>query len=571
MRKVFLAALISLAILAAPLTFLPAISNTGPTPTGPVSFTVNGADQDNRSSLAMQPAAAGIGETRGAWIDCVDVYDPACDRGIEGLSGQAVLSPCQSDSQENCVESLNLGMAGQQIKSASLIRETIGGIEIAAAPDFNWIKGGKPSLWQSETPHMGSATTYAVIVKVGQYFSRTKGEFVMNQLRASVIPYREVSGKYVAAQILDKAKDGSRFEYGSGGAGCIWVEDGKCGLQQEFSTGTIASLTLRLPKQTGGWFQGRFKSPELNVEDFSTMNNRVSITAESIQIPTMAAQRQLDNLSSIENLWRQNNGLGNLDGINYSGMDPGDPKIFDYVNHFRKDVDDTIAGTTSVWMLKTTFFNNGTNCYSNKTIQGIISTNALGYDSGAPDFDSGLLTYRVTGLHYQKDGKTPVTGTYDLLLDSAVARCIYGFSKAPISATVTVIGTGDQNIATTIVSEKDGWLKLAAYGFNFSEKKIQVRITQPNSRTLSKFAELSKTLNAKQKAEIRTVLRKSSGNTKLICTGVYLNQKDKSVALSRARAACSYAKNLDKNYSFFSQAKLTKAASYGNKVIISSK
>lgn len=403
MRKVFLAALISLAILAAPLTFLPAISNTGPTLTGPVSFTVNGADQDNRSSLAMQPASAGIGETRGAWIDCVDVYDPACDRSIEGLSGQAVLSACQSDSQENCVESLDLGMVGQQIKSASLIRETIGGIEIAAAPEFNWIKGGKPSLWQSETPHMGSATTYAVIVKVGQYFSRTKGEFVMNQLRASVIPYREVSGKYVAAQILDKAKDGSRFEYGSGGAGCIWVEDGKCGLQQEFSTGTIASLTLRLPKQTGGWFQGRFKSPELNVEDFSNMNNRVSITAESIQIPTMAAQRQLDNLSSIENLWRQNNGLGNLDGINYSGMDPGDPKIFDYVNHFRKDVDDTIAGTTSVWMLKTTFFNNGTNCYSNKTIQGIISTNALGYDSGAPDFDSGLLTYRVTGLHYQKD------------------------------------------------------------------------------------------------------------------------------------------------------------------------
>lgn len=134
-----------------------------------------------------------------------------------------------------------------------------------------------------------------------------------------------------------------------------------------------------------------------------------------------------------------------------------------------------------------------------------------------------------------------------------------------------MIGTGDQNIATTIVSEKDGWLKLAAYGFTFSEKKIQVRITQPNSSTLSKFAELSKTLNAKQKAEIRTVLRKSSGNTKLICTGVYLNQKDKSVALSRARAACSYAKGLDKNYSFFSQAKLTKAASYGNRVMISSK
>jgi threonine synthase len=41
-----------------------------------------------------------------------------------------------------------------------------------------------------------------------------------------------------------------------------------------------------------------------------------------------------------------------------------------------------------------------------------------------------------------------------------------------------VIGEGDRSIATTVVSEKNGWLKLAAYGFTFSKKTIRAKITK---------------------------------------------------------------------------------------------
>jgi hypothetical protein len=75
------------------------------------------------------------------------------------------------------------------------------------------------------------------------------------------------------------------------------------------------------------------------------------------------------------------------------------------------------------------------------------------------------------------DGKTEVLGTYDLVMRSDVARCLYNFNKAPVSATISVTG-GDNNVATTVVSEKNGWLKLAAYGFTFSEKKVKVKLTQ---------------------------------------------------------------------------------------------
>jgi hypothetical protein len=76
------------------------------------------------------------------------------------------------------------------------------------------------------------------------------------------------------------------------------------------------------------------------------------------------------------------------------------------------------------------------------------------------------------------DGKTEVQGTYDLVMRSETARCLYGFSKAPISATVSVVGGNSNSVATTVVSEKDGWLKMAAYGFTFSQKTIRVKMTQ---------------------------------------------------------------------------------------------
>jgi hypothetical protein len=103
-------------------------------------------------------------------------------------------------------------------------------------------------------------------------------------------------------------------------------------------------------------------------------------------------------------------------------------------------------------------------------------------EPATPEFKNGLLTYKVAGLHYAPDGKTLNEGSYDLVMRSDVARCLYGFSKAPISATVSVVGEGGENkVATTVVSEKNGWLKLAAYGFTFSSPTISVKLSQASA------------------------------------------------------------------------------------------
>jgi hypothetical protein len=70
-------------------------------------------------------------------------------------------------------------------------------------------------------------------------------------------------------------------------------------------------------------------------------------------------------------------------------------------------------------------------------------------------------------------------GNYNLVINSDFARCIYGFTQAPISATVAVLSAdGSSQVATTVLNEKNGWLRLSASNFTFSAPTIRVLLTQ---------------------------------------------------------------------------------------------
>ena len=88
------------------------------------------------------------------------------------------------------------------------------------------------------------------------------------------------------------------------------------------------------------------------------------------------------------------------------------------------------------------------------------------------------LDYKVSSPHYDEKGGANI-GNYNLVLSSATARCIYGFSNAPISANVSVISSdGTTQVATTVVKEKDGWLYLSAAGYGYSNPTVRVKLTQ---------------------------------------------------------------------------------------------
>ena len=342
-------------------------------------------------------------------------------------------------------------------------------------------------------------------------------------------------------------------------------------------------MTVSIPKAVGGWFHSRLSTPELDLETQSETMNKLVISAAPAEIPITNTfipgldpkyQRLVEKYESEYWLnWHRNrasSGLG--DGI--SGVTWGSNTGVESFRDWFPFLEENAKGSSQAWLvsrMQAERLGNNSCLNDSSRVLGFINTNAMVYQSEIPKYVGGFLRYEVAGVHRDINGSLNL-GEYDLQLRSDTARCLYGFSKAPVSATVAVVSAdGQENIATTVVSEKDGWLKLAAYGFTFSEKEIQIKLTQPHSTTLAKFPRASKTLTVKQKSEIKAAVVKSKSNPKLICTGTYLETSAKATALARAKTVCNYAKSLGGSHSYFANAKQTTAVSYDARVIISSK
>jgi hypothetical protein len=110
----------------------------------------------------------------------------------------------------------------------------------------------------------------------------------------------------------------------------------------------------------------------------------------------------------------------------------------------------------------------------------VVATNSTQYIDGPPVLNSrtNTLDYKVASPHLTPTGDV-FKGSYNLVLKSSVARCLYNFTNAPISASVSIQNeSGVSSVATTVVSERNGWLYLSANGFTFSSPVIQVKLTQ---------------------------------------------------------------------------------------------
>jgi len=139
---------------------------------------------------------------------------------------------------------------------------------------------------------------------------------------------------------------------------------------------------------------------------------------------------------------------------------------------------------TSIWRFGSGLGSgSGSDCYKDKSkILGLVTTNAPTYEPTPPAFDGAFLNYRVGGAHFLADEKTLFKGSYDLALRSEFARCLYGFSNAPLGASISVVSSdgGAQDIATeSLRQDSNGqWLYLSAKNFTFSSPTIRIKLVQ---------------------------------------------------------------------------------------------
>ncbi len=462
---------------------LPATSGAGQWyPTASAIPNAVNIDVVSEISVVSSYIASFVDQSPEQYLCTSDDVSP-CDVNSTGstVEGTLLFPVCSNNAQTNCVVSMALGTSAANLQPSSFQGMTAGPT-VPADPGLNLPEGSTEGLWTNPLINADGSDTYATYVAVDAQVS-VLGGFALSNFRAYILPYTLNSGAYQVPTDAEVIASNGNPQVGFDGSSpdCAWTADDECGTFADFAPGTVASMSIRLTNQVGGWFQGRIQDPTISVAPFNATTNLVTVTAATVTTPELDVNVPFNdpdpNVQSALQL------EGPLDSEENDPLLSSWPNAFPVIDDLRAAASDTATGAVNIWSFGTLEVQIGNACLADTSkVLGFVSTNAMAYQDSPPAFTNGQLDYQVAGMHYMPDG-TLTEGTYDLVMADSVARCLYNFSSAPISATISVTGdSGAENVATTSVTDDDGWLHLAAYGFTFSNPTIEVKLTQAKAK-----------------------------------------------------------------------------------------
>ena len=470
---------------------------------GIVDGTFSAVDSHSWVQASTKPAAGKPGSN----FLCTNFDDPNC-QGKDAIIGHLVLSPCSALVTTSCIETLSVGRDSTSLAPASLQFEAMSQ-KIAASEGTGLPGGGSVSLWSSQD--LGS---FLVVASIEYQKITTRKPFVSN-FEVNLIPTVATADARLLApvskQIVENGRTNVTFDYPdsvrSSGAevkNCLVVTDGYCFGRENFAEETRAKIVLRVPNAVTGWLFGRMKQPVIEVSKIDDESNRLSVEATSTNVPNLFATFPEAEVKSDPGIlaWANSfffEGDGELEKRlaqpgGWGGSSTGADKL--EIHRWWGERLKTYGGpdmrfaTSTRWMFGSTSMGNySDDCFADKTrLTGLVTTNAPFYESGPPKMVKGALNYVVAGPHHLADGATLFKGVYDLAIRSDAARCIYGFTDAPLRAEVTVTSADGtvQDISTESMTERDGWIRLGAYNFTFSEPTVKVKFTQASKKSSKK-------------------------------------------------------------------------------------
>ncbi|CAN2214379.1 hypothetical protein MCEMRE203_01066 [Candidatus Nanopelagicaceae bacterium] len=262
---------------------------------------------------------------------------------------------------------------------------------------------------------------------------------------------------------------------------------------------------IRLSQLPVGWMHGRISAPDISITQESA-GSSLEIQGNPVAVPAVYKMYNYPEMpAALKALYSVEKGgyLPSCDasrdtcagGRSGPSKDPLNRNVLIAPAPYEADgmaqlklwlpyVDDKATALPSFWSVRTLSQNEmqgASRCFADSSqITGIVTTNSTQYSAGPPAFDKseGTLNYQVAAPHFGTTGDV-FKGSYDLVMRSDVARCVYGFSKAPINATLSITSTdGTPQIATTVIGERNGWLYLQAKNFEFSAPVIKAKLTQ---------------------------------------------------------------------------------------------
>ena len=475
----------------------------------PYSFIAN-------NSLRRAVQAGTTVETPEATIFCDEFNQRGCNLDANAdLVVNSVIPAC-ADAIENCIKSLEFVRSDGTIAKAKFVRyfkgKTFKGPEELGMPG-----GSRPSLWEAPGVTNGGGTDQYVVNTIvnWNYF---KGSASVINFNASVYAIKgNTDARFTEPKIyVGPAAYGVFASVTESGeitydGSCVATEVGFCAERADFAPNTRIKLTLQLSNKVTGWLHGRIAKPDITVAPINNLYNTLSVEADTVDVPMMYGQFNkadmtaefLDTFDKTQRL-----GRGKVVESFWTQFYPESRFASTLITTFAEKVGNKATGVNGFWNLSSIYNNSDNKCLNDASkLVGFVTTNAMAYSGSAPAWDGQTLEYKVAGLHLLPDGKTPASGSYDLAIRSDAARCLYGFTSAPISATVSVTSAdGQPKVATTVLNEKNGWLYLAAYGFSFSAPTIKIKLSQEKAAEPTASATPSPTPSpTATKAAIKTI------------------------------------------------------------------
>jgi hypothetical protein len=382
--------------------------------------------------------------------------------------------------------------------------QVLDGISFPVDPKHGLEAGSNASIWTDpEDPDVDRGYLLAIGggLKITGEISNPK-KATLDFLEANIIPFNYVTGVPGARPNFIMTSPGSGYtSIARGPSQCIWTDTGMCGVQAEFLPKSELSLTLHLPSNISGWVFGRIDSPQINVTSIAQKSvsgfpiNRITVTAKPVNVPLYSVSVPIgkanQKLKSAFANPKVSPCLTTKPGCQHgwvggstSGGGPAAFELYDMFSDYLPSAAQFVLPRWSFNTQMTEFVSkNFAKCGTQNKNQllGFVSTNATNYLGSEPEFKGGFLNYKVAALHSLPNGED-FRGSYDLVLNSSFARCLYGFSSAPISASISVTSAnGQSQVATTVVGERDGWLSLSAKNFTFSSPTVKIKLSQKKS------------------------------------------------------------------------------------------
>jgi hypothetical protein len=405
---------------------------------------------------------------------CDSPGDVNCQK--TGWGVHSVLPACENLNEPYCIESISLeGVKG------SLLGYTPG-VRILRDPKFPMATGASTSIWKvKDKSGVLNYVSARVVVRSGSVWMNL-GKPLFSSFGIELNVVKITDERYLAptfAQSMDSYGLNQIVLRDTRSQPNCYVEYlGKCA-ELANKPGQVLSIQTRISDLPATWFTGRMSEALVDISENKEGNRILTVSGKSVEVPEM--QIEIPKVELVKN--NPFIARGPV-GDSYSQTATNALLFFSYLDEKYLQ---QATGSNVFWSLNATLGAQSGPCFTKYPgVGGVVTTNAMVYNLGTPVVSNGEMIYLIGSTHLNVLG-VENRGTYDLVMRSDIARCLYGLKPTPLRAEISVVSdSGQKQIATTSFGEKNGWLHVGAYNFTFSTPKIKLKLTQATKKTTIK-------------------------------------------------------------------------------------